>query len=1192
MWRILLLLVCAGLSGIVYASGESTQTLQLFSREQAADLNISLDENHWRWLGDKNTIRVGTWAPENPPFDIVTTAGIYEGINADYINFIAHNLRLTPVIFRYASRDKALQALSNHEIDTVLDDGGSVYSEAEDYVESEKLITNLPTLVTRELITSGPVSGSRVVKVAVSQGYLRDQQIIQYIPNALIVRFPSSQRALTCVALEKCDVFLGNLVTTSFLIEKNYSNTLTIKNIYPEVDPGVRFLFQKKNIILQQSINAVLQVIPESLQRVITRQWVQREDIWRFEKPLLLTEREKEWIKKKPTITIIIDPFFAPYSMTDHNGEFHGISADILRLIHLRTGLDFRIVTADSVSQMFNYLEKHRGDVIAVSRFSQQSEAFVAYTRPWHHTPSVLVVKDTPTAPPGLNNSLTLATVRNDAISANLAKEWPGIRWVYVDNERLVLQMVNSGKVDGGVSTQLGANFMIDRDFRGRLKIAERLGDQPELISFAVHRNAPELLGILNKAIADILPQEISLIVHRWQGVPDVTVNTWEVHSKKFYWVLGICAGLIGLALIWGFIRGREAQRRKRAQVELQSQLAFRETLINGSPAPIYVLNQEFIVITYNQAFRDYFALLPEGSLRYSLFDFRHPLYQLREPLTLAFNQNYDAVGTGNTQEFVVNNGAELRVIAHWATPYFDVQNKIAGMICGWQDITQHKQLLEALSVEKELAEQANQAKSTFLATMSHEIRTPISAILGLLELEVRSQPSNDAVRVSFESAQTLMELIGDVLDMAKIESGELVLSMGWVHLNTAITPVIRVFEEVAKRKGLALHVDNRTDTDLEVFIDDGRLRQSIANYLSNAVKFTEHGQINVRLHSQHTTPGNLILHIEIEDTGVGMTISDQKQLFKPFAQLTEGRKQTGTGLGLVISSQLIEKMDGSMQMRSTPGRGTLIHVELPVAARPVQSVRHQEDMLHRIPQQPLSVLIVDDHPVNRMVLGRQLKQLGHQVSEATDGQEGLNKWKSSTVDLIITDCTMPGMDGYTLTRKIRASGSHVAILGLTANAQSDVREKGIASGMNDCLFKPLRLSQLESALRHVVTADAAPVLEDLLNLQGLKELFHQDEEMLFRLLQRICKENDADMAEIRRHFESKNWEALAGTLHKLGGAAQVIYSPEIDDLCNEAEVHCASQQVDEEYLLSQLNVLENRLTVLHFAIKTWLVKL
>lgn len=471
---------------------------------------------------------------------------------------------------------------------------------------------------------------------------------------------------------------------------------------------------------------------------------------------------------------------------------------------------------------------------------------------------------------------------------------------------------------------------------------------------------------------------------------------------------------------------------------------------------------------------------------------------------------------------------------------------------------------------------------------MSHEIRTPISAILGLLELESKRQPENEAIQVSYASAQTLLSLIGDVLDMARIESGQLEIVPEWLPLDSLVPPVIIIFEEMARQKNLELRYTSQTEDDLEIRVDCGRLRQVIANYLSNAVKFTQHGHVELRIHSQRSGDDALTLHIEIEDSGPGISLSDQKKLFKPFAQLEAGRNHTGTGLGLVIGSQLLERMNGSMQMRSSPGRGTQIFIELTVPVRQQQHKADSVSALRADTQRTLSILIVDDHPVNRMVLNRQLSLLGHTVTEATSGQEALVYWQQERFELLITDCTMPGMDGFTLTQKIRDAGSTTPVFGLTANAQPQTRAQAIAAGMNECLFKPLRLANLKSALQKVANTELPPPLHEQIRLNDLKEMIHHDDGMLGRLLSRIGEENEADIHECRKWLACGDRASLASCLHRISGAAQIICATEIDELAAEIELLALKTGHDDE-ITAGLDRLETKLKVLRLSIGQYL---
>lgn len=1173
-----------------YAGEPSVQQLKIFSRERPALLSFNLDDSEWRWLGLKRELKVATWAPDNPPFDIVTDSGLYEGIYADYIRLITSNLGLHVRVLRYPSREKAIEALKRKEVDTLVDDGGGQPVNQDGLAESRSFMANLPVLVTNESTASHMLKSDMAMKLAVTEGYLSDRQISERFPAANIIRFASNESGLACVVHGQCDFFFGNITTTSFLIERNYGNALTTTDVFEAEGAGNRFILRSEDQELLESINTVLSAIPETLQKNISRQWVQRPDIWRFQKPLDLTEQEKRWISHHPTVRVLVNSFYTPFSMLDDSGAFHGISADLLRLIHLRTGIRFEPVRVNSALEVYDRLENNEGDMVGTAIFDSSREEIALFSRPWIYTPGVLVVKNQSSSPVTLNNTMTLAVVgdRTQTLVQQLSSEWPGIKWIYTENCGTALELVNSGKADGALHNQLGASFMIDRYFRDKLKIVAQLGEKPDQLGFAVRRDEPELQSILNKALADIQPQEISLIVHKWQNAPDFSVNTWRLYNKEFYWVLGGAGTIILLILVWVFTRNKEIKRRQRAQEDLQAQLAFRDTLINGSPTPIYVLNRQMMVTTSNEAYAHYFSDLPAEHLSYSLFDQRHPLAGLREYLTDVLVHNEAILPHGQTQEFSIYTGTGERDIAHWSTPFTDSKGKIAGLICGWQDITDHKQLLNALSVEKDHAEEANKAKSAFLATMSHEIRTPISAIIGLLELEVGRQPDNEAIQVSYTSAQTLLGLIGDVLDMAKIESGQLELIPEWLPLDSLAPPVIKIFEELARQKNLELRYINHTEHNLEILVDGGRLRQAIANYLSNAVKFTQHGYVTLQMHSQRSGDDALTLHIEIEDSGPGISLSDQKKLFKPFAQLEAGRSQTGTGLGLVISSQLLEKMNGSMQMRSSPGRGTQILIEVILPSRQQRQKAVLIGTSRAGTLQKLSILIVDDHPVNRMVLNRQLTLLGHDVTEATTGLEALACWQHNSFDAIITDCTMPGMDGFTLTQKIREAGDTLTIFGLTANAQTATRAQAIAAGMNECLFKPLRLANLKTVLQKVAKVEPTPPLEAHIRLNDLKEMLHDDDAMIAQLLFRIGKENEADIKECRMCLSRGDRAALASCLHRISGAAQVICATEIDELAAKIE-GLALQAESDEKIGEGLELLDAKLKILRLSISQYL---
>ncbi|MCS5517537.1 ATP-binding protein [Pseudomonas qingdaonensis] len=259
--------------------------------------------------------------------------------------------------------------------------------------------------------------------------------------------------------------------------------------------------------------------------------------------------------------------------------------------------------------------------------------------------------------------------------------------------------------------------------------------------------------------------------------------------------------------------------------------------------------------------------------------------------------------------------------------------------------------------------------------------------------------------------------------------------------------------------------------------IDPLRFRQILSNLLGNAIKFTERGGVSVRLQCQPTPCGKQVhMHLAVEDSGIGISQPDQQRLFHPFIQAGSQPARQGTGLGLVISRTLCELMQGSLELHSTPGHGTQVTVSLPLmlastASQPEEPA--QEPMAQA--SQRLNILVVDDYPANLMLLEKQLSVLGHRVTQASDGAGGLQAWQAGRFDAVITDCNMPGMDGHQLAREIRAQEAQAnrppcLILGLTANAQADERERCLASGMDDCLFKPIGLGALSRHLSGVDT--------------------------------------------------------------------------------------------------------------------------
>jgi two-component system sensor histidine kinase EvgS len=495
-------------------------------------------------------------------------------------------------------------------------------------------------------------------------------------------------------------------------------------------------------------------------------------------------------------------------------------------------------------------------------------------------------------------------------------------------------------------------------------------------------------------------------------------------------------------------------------------------------------------------------------------------------------------------------------------------------------------------------SDDASRAKTSFLATMSHEIRTPMNAVIGILELALKradSQPIDRAsIEIAHTSAKSLLELIGDILDIARIESGRLSLSPKRANLRELVESVARVFEGLARQKRLNLILDIDSSINCDVLVDALRFKQILSNLISNAIKFTEEGSIKIGISGCLANANLLNVHLSVEDTGVGISPADQQRLFRPFAQAQHNVQHTeGTGLGLVICRSLCEMMGGRVTLSSAVGRGTLVNVELHLQILERLSVTQVPILPLTYHRYCLQVLMVDDHQVNRQVLHQQLKFLGHDVYEAENGQRAFDLWSEQPFDVVITDCHMPVMNGADLTRAIRNVEQvqrlvPTVIIGLTADAQPEEIEQCIKAGMNDCLIKPIGLDELDArllALQQDREIDIeyplassmlmAPDSLQLVDLGPIEVLIHSDPVKFHEILEALIKNNRRDCQLLKNLLDNHETDEIGELAHRIKGAARVVKGEQLVDSCRRLELVCAEPQASDEALRQAVNDVE-----------------
>ncbi|HJO92147.1 MAG TPA: transporter substrate-binding domain-containing protein [Victivallales bacterium] len=844
-----------------------------------------------------------------------------------------------------------------------------------------------------------------------------------------------------------------------------------------------------------------------------------------------LSAKEREWLEQHPVITLAPRPYSPPIEFINRIKEYSGIASGYIDILEKKLGVKFEIVVYSDLGQTLNAIKEKKVDVMGAISATPERFKYIDFSDPYLELTPVILTRKNYSGDLTLSSlgNMNVAIVKGYAVADYIKQNYPTINLEYVSNVYDGLSKLSMGQVEAMILDISEATFCIEAEEITNLKVAGKT-EYLDRVCIGVRNDWPILVSIINKGLKQITQEEKAKIVNRWTSFG----YSKKVEYGKEFWlsILGTSIVIIFIFIIilsWNMALKKQVKlrtldlmkelaEREKAEEKIKKYRDHLEDLVRTRTVNLEDANKK-LTVEINERKKIDLALREQEKNYKALFEYANAaIFLMKEDkyydcnnhsLTIFKCRRDQIIGKsiktfspakqpdGSISEKVIKEKIKLALNGEPQTfewrhnkldgSFFDSQVSINRVKLSnsfflqtiVNDISEFKRIQNELNNAKEVAEAASKSKSVFLANMSHEIRTPMNAILGFTQLMCRDTGIEKSHLQSLEiinrSGEHLLYLIDQILEMSKIETGSLSLTLKTFDLVSMLNDLYSMLRTKAEEKNILFEF--KIDKNIHQYIktDEGKLRQILVNLIGNSIKFTKEGFVRLKVEQVPLSKKDKIkLKFSIVDSGLGISAYDKNKLFTLFGQTDAGLKSgMGSGLGLVISQKYANMMGGEIKVKSKEKYGTVFHFNLIVEESEQSGIIYNRNTKRittlKDGEPEYKVLIVEDEKLNIILLRRLLTETGFKVKVAENGLIGVQFWKEFKPDIILMDLRMPVMDGYEATKEIRESksgNSNVPIIAITASVFKEEQAKVIAAGCNSFIRKPFNIDQLLEVIK------------------------------------------------------------------------------------------------------------------------------